>query len=117
MIVQYEDEDMFNQLSGKESMAYLKNNKLTRVDMLGEAISIYYSKDEKDALVGVNKAKGNAMTIFMKSNKKVDKIVMTPDSEGILYPPLRVPEEEKRLSNFKWLEDQRSKSKEDIFVK
>ncbi len=117
MIVQYEDEDMFNQLSGKESMAYLKNNKLTRVDMLGEAISIYYSKDEKDALVGVNKAKGNAMTIFMKSNKKVDKIVMTPDSEGILYSPLRVPEEEKRLSKFKWLEDQRPKSKEDIFVK
>lgn len=117
MIVQYEDEDMFNQLSGKESKAYLKNNKLSRVDMLGDAISIYYSKDERDALVGVNKARGNAMTIFMKSNKKVEKILMTPDSEGVLYPPLKVPEEEKRLSTFKWLEDQRPKCKNDIFVK
>jgi Protein of unknown function (DUF1239). len=117
MIVQFEGEDMYNQLSGKESKAYLKNNKLKRVDMLGDAISIYYSKDERDALVGVNKAKGNAMSIFMKSNKKVDKIVMTPDSEGILYPPLSVPEGEKRLSKFKWLEDQRPKSKNDIFIK
>ena len=117
MIVQYEEEDMFNQLSGKDSKAYLKGNKLTRVDMLGNAKSVYYSKDDAGALVGVNKAKGNAMSIFMKSNKKVDKIVMTPDSEGVLYPPLRVPEEEKRLENFKWLEQLRPKSKTDIFVK
>ncbi len=116
LIVQYEDEDMFNQLSGKESMAYVKNNRLTRVDMLGEAISIYYSKDDSNALVGVNKAKGNAMSIFMKRNKKVDKILMTPDSEGVLYPPLRIPDEEKRLSKFKWLEDQRPKNKDDIFT-
>jgi lipopolysaccharide export system protein LptA len=117
MIVQYEGEDMYNQLSGKESKAYLKGNKLTRVDMLGDAISIYYSKDDHDGLIGVNKAKGNAMSIFMKSNKKVDKIVMTPDSEGVLYPPMRIPEDEKRLSKFQWLEEQRPKSKEDIFVK
>lgn len=117
MIVQYEDEDMYNQLSGKESKAYLKNNKLKRVDMLGNAKSIYYSKDDNGALVGVNKAKGNAMTIYMKSNKKVDKILMTPDSDGILYPPLSVPEDEKRLSDFKWLEYLRPKCKEDIFVK
>ena len=26
----------------------------------------------------------------MKSNKKVDKIVMTPDSEGVLYPPFGI---------------------------
>lgn len=117
MIVQLEEEDMYNQLAGKESKAYLKNNKLTRVDMLGNAVSIYYSKDDRDALIGVNKAHGNAMSIFMKSNKKVDKIVMTPDSEGVLYPPLRVPEEEKRLDKFKWLDDQRPKAKEDIFVK
>ena len=117
MIVQLEEEEMFNQLSGKESKAYLKNNKLTRVDMLGNAVSIYYSKDDRDALIGVNKAHGNAMSIFMKSNKKVDKIVMTPDSEGVLYPPLSVPEEEKKLDKFKWLDDQRPKTKEEIFKK
>lgn len=117
MIVQQEDEDMFNQLSGKESKAYLKNNKLTRVDMLGNAVSIYYSKDDHEALIGVNKAHGNAMSIYMKTNKKVDKIVMTPDSEGVLYPPLSVPEEEKRLDKFRWLDELRPQTKDDIFIK
>lgn len=117
MIVQYEAEDMYNQLSSKESKAYLKNNRMTRMEMLGNANSIYYSKDDRDALIGVNKANGDAMTIYMKNSKKVEKIVMTPDSEGVLYPPLKVPEEEKKLPRFTWLEDKRPKTKTDIFVK
>lgn len=117
MIVQFEAEDMYNQLSGRESKAYLKNNSLKRVEMLGGAKSIYYTKDDRNALIGVNKAQGEAMTIHMKSSKTVEKIVMTPDSEGILYPPTRIPEDEKRLDNFNWWEDLRPASKEDIFTK
>lgn len=117
MIVQFEAEDMYNQLASKESKAYLKNNKLTRMEMLGNANSIYYSKDDRDALIGVNKANGDAMTIYMKNSKKVEKIVMTPDSEGVLYPPLKVPDEEKKLPRFKWLEEIRPKKQADIFVK
>ncbi len=117
MIVQFEAEDMYNQLSSKESKAYLKNNRMTRMEMLGNAISIYYSKDDRGGLIGVNKANGDAMTIYMKNSKKVEKIVMTPDSEGVLYPPLGVPEEEKKLPRFSWLEDSRPKAKADIFTK
>lgn len=117
MIIQYEDEDMYNQLSGKESKAYLKKNRLTRVEMMGDAQSIYYSKDDYDALIGVNVASGEAMKIYMKSNKKVEKIVMSPDTEGVLYPPTKVPEDEKRLKNFSWQEEVRPKSKNDIFTR
>ncbi len=117
MIIQFEAEDMYNQLSGKESKAYLKNNALSRVEMMGNAKSIYYSKDDYNALIGVNKAHGDAMTIYMKKNRQVEKIVMTPDSEGILYPPTKFPEDEKRLDNFSWLEELRPASKEDIFTK
>lgn len=85
--------------------------------MLGGAKSIYYTKDDRNALIGVNKAQGEAMTIHMKSSKTVEKIVMTPDSEGILYPPTRIPEDEKRLDNFNWWEALRPASKEDIFTK
>lgn len=117
MIVQLEGEDMYNQLSGRESMAYLEKNSLKRVEMTGESASVYYSKDDNNELIGVNKAHGEAMTIYMKRGKKVEKIVMTPDSEGILYPPTKIPEDEKLLDNFSWLENLRPRSKEDIFTK
>lgn len=117
MIIQFEADDMYNQLSARESKAYLKNNALSRVEMRGDAKSIYYSKDDRNALIGVNKAHGEAMTIHMKRNRQVEKIVMTPDSEGVLYPPTKVPEDDKRLEGFSWLDNLRPVSKEDIFTK
>ncbi len=117
MIIQYEADDMYNQLSGRESKAYLKNNSLSRVVMQGNAKSVYYTKDDHNQLIGVNKAHGEAMTIHMKSSKKVEKIVMTPDSEGTLYAPNKIPDEEKQLENFIWMDSSRPKSKDEIFTK
>lgn len=115
-IISDEGDEQYNQLSGKEANAYISNNKLNRVDLLGEAISLYYSKDEKDLLIGINKAKGSEMSIFLSKKNKLDKIIMTPDSEGVMYPPDKIPEEEKLLKNFSWRINERPKSKEDIII-
>ncbi len=116
MIVSDEGENQYNQLSGKEAVAYVVNNKLQQVDLLGEAVSLYYSKDDRGLLVGLNKAVGQKMSIFTKKNK-LHKIIMTPDSEGIMYPPDKIPEEERFLRNFKWRENERPKSRDDFFNK
>lgn len=115
-IVSDEKYDLYNQLSGKEAFAYIEHNKLRRIDLIGDANSLYYSKDEKGALIGLNKAIGPEMSIYTKNNK-LDKIIMTPESEGIMYPPNKIPDEERFLKNFSWREDERPKSKEDIFKK
>ena len=116
LIISDEGDEQYNQLSGKRSIAYFEKNKLRRVDMSGEATSLYYSKDEKGLLIGFNKANGTEMSIFTKNNK-LDKIIMTPDSEGIMYPPDNIPEEEKKLRNFVWREDERPKTKLEFFSK
>ena len=53
------------------------------------------------------------MSIFTDNNK-LEKIVMTPDSEGIMYPPNKFPEEERYLRNFSWEQDLRPRRKEDV---
>ncbi len=116
-IISDEKDDQYNQLAGKEAYAYIENNRVRRVDLLGDATSIYYSKDDRGLLVGMNKAVGNKMFIFMKKQNQLDKIVMTPDSEGTMYPPNKIPEDERLLKNFSWRDDERPKKKEDIFLK
>ena len=111
---QEEDSVNFNQLSGKESKGYIIDGELRIIEMITNAISIYFPKDSDGSLVGVNKADGDFMTIYLK-DKKVEKIIMTPQSKGVLYPPDKAPQEELFLKNFTWQEEIRPKDKEDIF--
>lgn len=113
MMSSFENINMYNQLAGKEAFAYIEKNRLRRIDMKGNAESIYYTKDEDGAYIGVNKAKGEEMTIFTDNNK-LEKIVMTPESEGVMYPPNKFPEDERYLRNFSWEQDLRPKRKEDV---
>lgn len=116
LIIQDEDGGKFNQLCSKKADAYLENSKLRRVDMVGEATSLYYTRDDAGLLVGMNKANGPEMSIFTKNNK-LDKIIMTPESEGTMFPPDKIPEEELYLKGFKWRDDDRPKTKEEFFRK
>lgn len=113
LIVSDEGFDQYNQLSGKEAVAYIEKNKLRRIDLTGDAQSLYYSKDEKGYLIGLNQASGPAMSIFTKRNK-LDKIIMTPESEGVMYPPKKIPEDVRFLKNFQWRASDRPQSKEEI---
>jgi lipopolysaccharide export system protein LptA len=114
IISQEEDSINFNQLSGRESKGYIIEGELRKIDMIGNAISIYFPKDSDDDLIGVNKAEGSLMNIYLKE-KKLEKIVMTPDSKGVLYPPDKVPKEQLFLKNFTWQDKIRPKDKDDIF--
>jgi hypothetical protein len=82
--------------------------------MIGNAISIYFSKDDDGSLMGVNKAEVSLMTIYLKE-KKLEKIIMTPDSKGILYPPEKAPKDALFLKNFTWQDPVQPKDKNDIF--
>ena len=114
-IVSDEGYGQFNQLSGKEANAYIEHNKLRKIELMGDAQSLYYSKDDYGYFIGLNKATGPSMTIYTK-NKKLDKIIMTPESEGIMYPPEKIPDDERFLKNYQWRESDRPKSKDEIIA-
>jgi hypothetical protein len=116
MIISLEEGDSlnFNQLSSRESKGYITDGELRKIEMIGNAISVYYPKDSDGSLVGINKAEGSLMTIFLKE-KKLEKIIMTPESKGILYPPDKAPKEELFLKNFSWQDKIRPKNRDDIF--
>jgi hypothetical protein len=56
------------------------------------------------------------MSIFTKRNK-LQKILMTPDSEGTMFPPDKVPEEERFLKGFNWRISERPDTIQEFFQK
>ena len=72
-IAGFEDSLRFNQIKGREMIGYFVDNKLSTIDVTGNGQSIYYIRNKKQQITGVNQADCSNMLIRIKENK-VSKI-------------------------------------------
>jgi len=116
MAVQKIDSLSFNQLSGKEMIAHIDSSELRRVNVNGNAETIYYPIDDADStIVGLNKTESSYVVMYLK-NKKAERIVMTSASSGIMYPMGQLTGGDIYLKNFFWLEKQRPSNSADVLI-
>ncbi|MBO5086067.1 MAG: hypothetical protein J6B65_02380 [Paludibacteraceae bacterium] len=113
MMIQEEDTIHYNQISGKEIVAYIKNEELEHVDISGNVESIFYPNDQGD-LIGLNTIKSSYMTVYFKDGK-LERFNVYPSPTAIMYPMSQVKENMLYLTNYTWQIDVRPTSKEDIF--
>jgi lipopolysaccharide export system protein LptA len=114
-VISMEDSIHFNQVKGKLLTGYIRNNDLYRIDVDGNAQSVYYPKDD-DVIIGVNKTESSSITILLE-NRKVAGITTRVQPTGNLNPHFLLPLDAQKLSGFRWLEDFRPKQMSDIFVR
>ena len=108
-------ENMYNQISGKTLNGYFKDGAIDYMRTKGTpAQSIYYAKDEGNAIVGVNNASGDVIDMRFE-NKELKKVVFVRDVTGTMYPFKQTPDDKKLLRNFKWQDDKRPKTKFELF--
>lgn len=108
--VNLSDKNMYNQIKGNRLNGYFNNGEIDYMRAQGNAESIYYVKDDKNALVGINNATSDIIDMRFK-NKELNKVVFISEVSGTMYPIKQATEQNKILRNFKWLEDKRPKSK------
>ena len=108
--------DIFNQMSGKELTAYMKDGEVRIVDVSGNALTIYYPKEEDGGYVGLNTTESSFIRVYVE-NQEVQRIRFTQATTGVLYPLDKVPENTDRLAIFFWEEESRPISPEDVFRK
>ena len=114
--IQHEDSIYYNQLSGKEIIAYVDSGQLKRVNVNGNAETIYYPMDDKDStLIGLNKTQSSFVVMYLK-NKRISRVVLTSASNGTMYPLTQLSGSDIYLKNFFWVEDQRPKNIKDLFL-
>jgi lipopolysaccharide export system protein LptA len=104
----------FNQIRGKNMIGYFEDNKLNKISVKGNGQTIYYTKNKKQKLFGVNRADCSDLLIHVNENK-VQQISLLNQPDGTLYPIKEVTLNELRLKGFFWADESRPKSKDDIY--
>lgn len=108
-----EDTAKYNQIKGSEMTGFFKDNQLRKIYVKNNSESIYFTKNDKEQIVGVNKGKSSDLSIHLMDSK-ITHIKMLKSPSGTLYPLKDI--KETTLKGFQWLETFRPKSKEDIFI-
>lgn len=111
--VEQVDSANYNQITGKDMKAYFENGEITRTEVIGSVRLIYYPMEKDSTLMGMNVSETSQLTIYIE-NREMKKIVMSPRSNGTLYPMDQIPTEKKKLDNFNWFSYIRPLNKDDI---
>lgn len=107
--------DGFNQIFGiRLKGLFNEENKLRQVDVIKNAESIFYARNENQELIGIDKAKSGSISILF-ADGDIEEYTRYNQIDGNLYPESKYPEKEKRLKGFDWREDERPLSVEDLF--
>jgi lipopolysaccharide export system protein LptA len=115
MIVNRTKEGFFNQMAGKTINGYFIDGKIDYMRVKGsQAESIYYLQDEDSAYIGMNRATGDVIDLYFK-NDDIIKVLFVNSVEGKMYPMSQIPEDQRRLKDFKWLDSERPKNRAELF--
>lgn len=111
------DSSFYNQVVGKELTAFMREGSLNRVEISGNAETIYFPINDKDStIVGINKTQSSFVNMYF-INDDLDRIVLTTASSGVMYPLGDLSGDDLLLNNFFFIDEQRPKSKMDVFLK
>ncbi len=115
--IQKDSLNYYNQLAGKEIIAFMDSTSLKQIDVNGNVETIYFIKDDKTKeYFGVNKTISSFAKIFFK-DKKLDRIRLTEQSNAVSYPLKDMQEEDLYLPNFHWFEKERPTDVKSLFTK
>jgi lipopolysaccharide export system protein LptA len=113
--VQYVDSGCFNQLGGNDLKAYFNGRNVARIDIDGNAESIYYPLEEDGTIEILIYIQSSYLSMWMDEAGKLAKLKFESSPVGKVIPLPDLTEEQKTLKKFVWHEDLRPVDKYDIF--
>ena len=118
--LQQVDRDKFNQLKGHQGVVYFHEGEPDYADVLGNAQMVFYITEQdttgRTVLMGVNAGVGTDMRIYFDTARAPVRVVTFDKPDMQTYPVGLLPEELRRLSDFRWLPERRPRKPEEVFV-
>jgi lipopolysaccharide export system protein LptA len=115
IIINEVSKQMYNQAAGRTLNGYFLNGVIDFVRVKGSpAESVFYPQDDDSAFTGMNRCKGDVIELYFV-DKAVNKVKVVNDVDGIFFPIRKIPEDQKQLAKFKWLDSRRPKNKFELF--
>ena len=104
----------FNQISGKSLLGKFFDNELKSIDIIKNAESIYYLRNDEKELISIDKSKSAKLKIFFKLNE-IEKIQKINQIDGKTYPEDKFTDKLKLLKGFNNRLNEKILSIEELF--
>ena len=106
VIMEVDSGNYYNQISGKEMIAWFNQNELVRADVKGNACTIYFPEEEtktdttfQKKRIGLNRVFASDLKIYLDSGE-VKGITYFEKPDGIFYPMDQINKEEQFIKGF-----------------
>ncbi len=106
----------YNQVKGQNLYGKFKDNKLHEVDVVKNTEVIYYMRNDKQELIGINKNVSSKINMILDGNT-IETITFFTNVDGDILPENELPENARLLKGFIWRGDEQILSLADIFPK
>lgn len=94
-------EDFYNQLAGKQMIAYFENSELTRLEVEGNVETIFLPQENDSTYNKLVNVESSYMTMDMK-DRVLDKLKFWPETTGTMTPLFLVKKTQMYLNGFRW---------------
>ncbi len=108
------DSQAYNQIKSTRIDGWFVDGNIDSVRAMGFAECVYYLQDEDSAYTGVNQSASDIIDIYF-AEKELDKVIFRSAVTGTIWPIKDKSPEEMQLTNFRWLESRRPKTKYELF--
>ena len=115
-IINSPDEKFYNQIKGKNSIAYFTEGELDYVHVTGNAESVYYPLDDARAYIGANKTICSEMKIYFGDNT-VTGIKFFAQPQATLTPMKKADHRALLMDGFRWEKSKRPVNLDSLFEK
>lgn len=105
----------FNQISGKEMIAYFVDSEIRHLDINGNVEIIMYPQENDSTINKIVKAESSFLSADFKG-RMTERIKMWPETTGTATPLFMAKRSLYYLSKFQWFEEIRPSSPADVFV-
>lgn len=114
LVVNRVQKEIYNQIKSTRLNAFFVDGRLDSARARGYAECIYFIQDEDSAFTGINQSNADMIDIYFQ-DQELNRVVFRSEVKGTIWPIQQKDPKEMRLSNFKWLEDKRPKTKYKLF--
>ncbi len=116
LVINSEDEILFNQIKGRNTTAFFRDDEVREMLVEGNAQAVYYALDDTQAYIGLNETECSEMRLFFGDNK-VEGIKFYQEPSGKFIPMKKAGKEAKKLEGFFWEKKRRPGGVGDLFTK
>lgn len=113
LVINSEDGLLFNQIKGRNTTAFFRDDEVREMLVEGNAQAVYYALDDQRAYIGLNETACSEMRLYFGDNK-VESIKFYQQPSGKFIPMKQAGKETKKLEGFFWDQKRRPRGVKDL---